>query len=126
LVTIFGTSVACGKIFSHYIQMTTTRWRGISPDSLNEVEMAIAFPNKSRSYDADQRRIRFWGYEDAREVSFFVEENAIFKLAPRTQNVESGILSAFDAARDRIMQAAAKAYDHARGQRFYILAAADF
>ncbi len=88
--------------------------------------MAIHFPNPSRSYDADQRRIRFWGYDDAREVPFFLEESAIFKLAPRTVNAEAGILSAFDTARSRIQEAAAKAYAHARGRHFYVLAAADF
>jgi len=59
-------------------------------------------------------------------IAFFLDDGAIFKLAPRTPDAESGILSAFDAARDRIMEVAAKAYAHSRTQRFYLLAAADF
>jgi hypothetical protein len=88
--------------------------------------MSIGFPNPSRSYDADHHRVRFWGHDDALEVSFFVEETALFKIAPKTPNAESSILAAFDAARDRIMAVAAKVYSPAQRRRFYVLAAADF
>jgi hypothetical protein len=88
--------------------------------------MTLSFPNPSRSYDSRQRRIRFWGHDDALEVTFFLDESAIFRLAPRTQNAEAGILAAFDAARDRIMAAAAKAYVRAQQRHFYTLAATDF
>ena len=88
--------------------------------------MALNFPNPSRSYDAEGHRIRFWGHDNAIEVAFFLDEGAIFKLAPRTQNAELGILSAFDAARDRIMEVAARVYAPSRGQRAYTLAATDF
>jgi Protein of unknown function (DUF1488) len=88
--------------------------------------MAIQFLNQSRSYDPEQRRIRFWGHDETVEVAFFLHETAIFKLAPRTQNVEAGILSAFDAALDSIHAVAAKVYAHAKGRSFYVLAPADF
>lgn len=88
--------------------------------------MALHFPNVSRSYDPDGHRVRFWGHDNALEVAFFLEESAIFKLAPKTLSGEPGILSAFDAARDRIQQAAAKAYSPSQSRRFYVLAAADF
>ena len=89
--------------------------------------MALGFPNPSRSYDADRHRVRFWGYDSSMEISFFIEEAALFALYPRTQNAEDGILSAFDTARDRIMEVAARVYSASRGrQPAYALAASDF
>ena len=88
--------------------------------------MAIDFPNWSRSYDGKCHGIRFWGHDSALEIAFFLEEDAIFKLCPRTKNVEAGILAGFDTAWARIQEVAGKLY--ARGQRraFYVLAASDF
>jgi hypothetical protein len=88
--------------------------------------MTLGFPNQSRSYDADHHRVRFWGHNNAMEVAFFIEESAIFKIAPRTANAESAILAAFDAARDRILAAAAKVYSPTQRRSFYVLAPADF
>jgi hypothetical protein len=79
--------------------------------------------NQNRSYDSDRRRVRFWG---AIEVSFFLDEAALFKLYPWTKNAESGILAAFDAARERILEVAGKVYAPRQQRSFYILAAADF
>jgi hypothetical protein len=91
-----------------------------------ELAMAIHFPNVSRSYDADHHRIRFWGHDDAVEIPFFLDENVIFKLAPRTANGETAILAAFDAARERIFAAATRIYSPRQGRSFYVLAPADF
>ena len=87
--------------------------------------MAVNFPNLSRSYDSAGNRVRFWGYDRAMEVTFFVEEAALFRLSPKTSRVEAGILAAFDAARDRIMEVAAKIYSFER-RSFYVLVASDF
>lgn len=87
--------------------------------------MAISFPNRSRSYDADRHRIRFWGYDSALEVSFFLEEAALFKLIPGTQRAEAGILAAFDGAWDRITDVASRRYAP-RQSGFCVLAASDF
>jgi hypothetical protein len=87
--------------------------------------MTLNFPNGSRSYDARRNLIRFWGYDSALEISFFVEVSALYKLNPQTRNVEAGYLEAFDAARDRIHETARKAYSRAR-KGAYLLAAADF
>lgn len=87
--------------------------------------MALRFPNVSRNYDADKRRIRFWGHDDALEVSFFLEENAIFRLNARTKNLETAMLGTFDECVDRIHQVASRIY--ASGKRsFYVLTASDF
>lgn len=72
--------------------------------------MSLNFPNLSRSYDPDRRRIRFWGHDSAMEVPFFLEESAIFVLYPKTLKTEAGILAAFDLARDHIFAVAAKVY----------------
>ena len=87
--------------------------------------MSLSFPNLSRSYDATRRRIRFWGHDDALEVSFFLEESALFRLSPKTRNDESGILAAFDAIRDRINSVADRLHASKR-RAFYVLVATDF
>jgi len=76
--------------------------------------MKLSYPNPSRSFDASSRRVCFWGYDSAIEISFFVE-------------AESGFLQAFDAALNRIHEVADKVYARG-GKRSYacILAAEDF
>lgn len=88
--------------------------------------MSLSFPNTSRSYDPARRRIRFWGNDGVTDVPFFLEENAIFVLFPRTKNTEEAILAAFDAARARICEVAAKAYVPGPFRNFYTLAASQF
>jgi Protein of unknown function (DUF1488) len=88
--------------------------------------MSLNFPNASRSYDATGHRVRFWGYDNAIEVPFFLEENAIFKLFPMTVKTETQILAAFDTLRDRVIEAAGRIYAPRKGRHFYVLAAADF
>jgi len=87
--------------------------------------MTLNFPNTSRSYDTRRNLIRFWGYDSALEVTFFVELGALYKLDPQIRNEEAGYLEAFDAARDRIHEAARKVYSRTR-KGAYLLAAADF
>jgi hypothetical protein len=89
--------------------------------------MQLNFPNPSRSFDAPRNRVRFWGYDSAIEISFFVEADALRKLSPEMSNVETGLLKAFDAARKRIHEVADKVYVLGRKGSFaYILAAKDF
>jgi Protein of unknown function (DUF1488) len=87
--------------------------------------MAIDFPNQSRSYDPRHHGVRFWGHDDALEVAFLVEEDAITKIGRTTLSTESDFLTAFDGNRDRIIAAARKAYSR-RGGGFYLLAASSF
>jgi hypothetical protein len=87
----------------------------------------LNFPNPSRSFDSVKNRVRFWGYDSAIEVSFFVEANALKKLCPEMSNLEAGFLKAFDAARARIQEVANKVYERgSKGSYAYILAAEDF
>lgn len=87
--------------------------------------MSLNFPNQSRSYDAARKLVRFWGYDSALEISFFVEAGALYKLNPETSEVEGGLLETFDAERNRIHEAASKVYSRGRTGS-YLLAAEDF
>ena len=77
--------------------------------------MTLNFTNQSRSYDATRQAVRFWGYDGAREVSFFVTEDALRRLQPNASADETGFLAAFDAHRDCVLRAAARVY--ARGRK---------
>lgn len=72
--------------------------------------MTLSFPNQSRSYDARRKLVRFWGYDSALEISFFVEVNALHKLDSRMSATELAYLTTFDAHRDQIHEAARNAY----------------
>jgi len=87
--------------------------------------LSVNFPNQSRSYDATRRAVRFWGHESSMEWSFYMTEDALKRIRPDITPDEPGFLSAFDANRERIYAAAAKA--HARGRKgSYDLLAGDF
>ena len=77
--------------------------------------MTLSFPNRSRSYDATRRAVRFWGYESAMERSFFVAEDALKRIQPDMRFDDAGVLHAFDANRQLIYATAAKVY--ARGRK---------
>lgn len=77
--------------------------------------MTMAFPNRSRSYDAARRVVRFWGHDRSMESSFFVTADALLRIQPNLQPGEAGLLRAFDSNRELIHAVAAKAY--ARGRK---------
>lgn len=87
--------------------------------------MTLNFSNPSRSYDETRTRVRFWGYDGAREVTFFMEEDALKRISPETRRSEAALLTAFDRSRDRILEVAGNVYS--RGRRdSYTLTASDF
>jgi hypothetical protein len=89
--------------------------------------MTLSFPNPSRSFDAAQNRVQFWGYDRAIEVTFFMETDALEKLCPDINSVEAGFLEAFDRARKRIHEAAEKVYTRGRkGLYAYLLTSKHF
>jgi hypothetical protein len=77
--------------------------------------MALTFPNRSRSFDATRRAVRFWGYDSAMEASFYVSEDALKRVQPDMPLDEAGLLGAFDSNRELIYKAALKVYS--RGPR---------
>ncbi len=85
----------------------------------------LNFPNASRSYDATRRCIRFWGYDGALEVSFFMEEAALLHIARGTAPGESSLLKSFDQNRERIQRTASQVYKRRR-KGSYELIASDF
>jgi len=85
----------------------------------------LNFPNVSRSYDPTRRSVRFWGHDGALEVSFFVEEAALVRIAPGTKHNEVAVLQCFDAHRDRILTVARTVYAR-RNKGAYTLLASDF
>lgn len=86
--------------------------------------MALNFPNPSRSYDATRHCVRFWAYDEALEISFFVEEDALCRIDLKATRTEAGFLNAFDLHRDRIFKAAGRVYSR-HGKGSYTLAASD-
>lgn len=87
--------------------------------------MTINFPNRSRSYDATRRAVRFWGYDRSMENSFYVTAEALERLQPDSRPDAIDLLRVFDINRDRIYAVAAQVY--ARGRRgSYDVNAADF
>jgi hypothetical protein len=82
----------------------------------------VAFPNGSRSYDATRLAVRFWGYDQAMEVPFFIGAQVLGTLQPEMTPEPDSCLSAFDAHRARICAAAAKAYAKRRGGSYDLLA----
>ena len=86
--------------------------------------MALSFPNQSRSYDARQRCVRFWAYDESLEIPFFVQADALSRIDPKATMDEPGLLSTFDRHRSRIFEAADRIY--ARNSRgSYTLGASD-
>ena len=89
--------------------------------------MVLSFPNQSRSFDATRSGVRFWGYDSAIEISFFVEADALVKLRPELSGAEAEILEAFDGGRQRIHEVANKVYVRSdKGSFAHVLAAEDF
>ena len=86
--------------------------------------MPLNFPNRSRSYDARQRCVRFWAYDEALEIPFFVEADALCHIDPKAIKDEPGLLNAFDLHRSRICKAADRVYSRRR-RGSYTLAVSD-
>jgi hypothetical protein len=88
--------------------------------------MTLRFPNASRSYDSEHRRVRFWGYDTVREVQFLVDQDALLRLWPGSGSAEAAILAAFDKGRERIVEVASRVYSRQQPRSSYVLSAADF
>ena len=89
--------------------------------------MTLAFPNPSRSFDEVRNAVCFIGHDGMFKVRFFIEAEALgrFEALRDKDAAEIACLSAFDALRGSIHDAASKAY--ARDRRdSYTLTSADF
>ena len=70
----------------------------------------LSFPNESRSFDEASDRIRFWAYDGAIEVSFFVEGDAIRYLSRAMPSTEDELLAVFDSSRQLLHHTAQRVY----------------
>lgn len=86
--------------------------------------MTLTFPNPSRSFDEAHNVVRFTGYDGVFQVPFVVEAAALMTSDGKVL-LEAECLTAFDAARDLILDVARKAYS-AKRRSSYTLTAADF
>ncbi len=72
--------------------------------------MKLNFPNPSRSYDASHHCVNFWGYDNAREIAFAVNDSVISNLSPEAGSDERAVLAAFDLHREQILMLARSVY----------------
>ncbi|WP_416066501.1 DUF1488 domain-containing protein [Rhizobium sp. ZK1] len=79
--------------------------------------MPLIFPNRSRSFDEGREGVRFSGYDGMFEVRFLIEASALSSIA-RTGQTEAECLSAFDAARPAILEAASALYGRGGKDRY--------
>jgi len=87
----------------------------------------LLFPNPSRSYDESQHRVRFWGYDSAIEISFYIDTAALKLMCPNIKNVETDFLHAFDSKIATIHDVAEKIYIARKNRSFdFILSVNDF
>lgn len=82
--------------------------------------MSLKFPNRNRTYDEANGRVRFLGHDGMFEVPFFISISAFPK-----ETSEAGYLTSFDAMSDSIHKAAAHAYTSSK-RPFYVLQPEDF
>lgn len=87
--------------------------------------MALSFLNPSRSYDEENRRVRFIGYDGMRSVPFAIEIGALRAKGLSLLDGEAESLAAFDASLGAIHDVAREVYK-SNPQTTYLLRAADF
>lgn len=90
--------------------------------------MTLAFPNPSRSFDETRNAVCFIGHDGMFQVRFFVEVEALGTFEGHgkgQETAEIAYLSAFDALRASIQNAARKAYIPGRRDA-YTLTPANF
>ncbi|WER49990.1 DUF1488 domain-containing protein [Cupriavidus sp. WKF15] len=72
--------------------------------------MALSFPNPSRSYDGARHGVWFWGYDNAREIAFIVDDRVLMKFDSALGSDEAGVLASFDRHRNEILKMAMDLY----------------
>ena len=82
--------------------------------------MSLNFPNPSRSYDAFHHCVNFWGYDNAREIAFAVNQSVISTRSPSVGADEPAVLAAFDRHREQILTLARNVYTSGTQNRYTI------
>jgi hypothetical protein len=83
--------------------------------------MALSFSNPSRSYDGTRHGGWFWGYDNAREITFFVEDRVLLNLDSALGSDEAAVLASFDRHRNEILKIAMNLYADDGRQTLYTL-----
>jgi hypothetical protein len=78
---------------------------------MKTASVALNFPNPTRIHDASRHCVCFWGYDNAREIAFLVEDAMLTKLNPEMDADEPSLLETFDRNRDRILGLARTLYN---------------
>jgi hypothetical protein len=78
--------------------------------------MTLNFPNPTRSFDKHNNYVRFWGYDGAMEIAFFLETAALKALNPKLNNTELDVLTEFDKSLVRIHDIAEKVYRRSKSR----------
>jgi Protein of unknown function (DUF1488) len=87
---------------------------------MKEGSVALNFPNPSRIYDTSRHCVCFWGYDNAREIAFLVDDAMLTKMNPEMPSDESSLLATFDRHRDRILGLARSVYKGGPQNRYTI------
>lgn len=98
-------------------------WFSGLPQPKKASNMTVNFPNQSRSYDATQKGVRFWGYDRSMEASFLVTADALRRIVPGMASDAADLLRAFDGNRERIYAIAARVYSRGRRGSYDLIAA---
>jgi Protein of unknown function (DUF1488) len=83
---------------------------GMAAQSHGNTPVALHFPNASRYYNLTQRCVCFWGHDSAFEISFHLDEDALFRMSPHAERDEASLLHVFDVNSARIHETARVAY----------------
>jgi hypothetical protein len=97
---------------------------GMAAQSRWNAPVALHFPNASRYYNLSQRCVCFWGHDSAFEISFHLDEDALFRISPHAERDEVSLLHLFDVNSVRIHETARVAYSR-EVQNYYRLSASD-
>ncbi|MPV65190.1 MULTISPECIES: DUF1488 domain-containing protein [Burkholderia] len=87
---------------------------------MGKIDAALHFPNPSRTYDMSRHCVCFWGYDNAREITFLVDDAMLAKLNSDMDSSEPALLAAFDRNRDRILGLARDLYKGGPQNRYMI------
>jgi len=89
--------------------------------------MPLEFPNTSRSFEVSKKRVRFWGYDQAIEITFFVHTETLAKIDPGLGSSEQELLQAFDSAIESIHGVARRTYKRSKRHSYaHVLSMSDF
>jgi Protein of unknown function (DUF1488) len=125
---LFWPSGACPRDYVGHPSLTLTdgdiMCGGMAAQSHRNTVVALHFPNASRHYNLSQRCVCFWGHDSAFEISFHLDEDALFRMSPHAERDEASLLHAFDVNSARIHETARVAYLR-QPQNYYRLSASD-